>query len=95
MMLCLSSMFESISLWAIKNWSNYHKTPKVVKQKFWFGDFQEFNPIALRKAEVVYNFGLSECNRVNDNSTSFTSLRYGADIWYTVFLPDEDVVINF
>ena len=24
-----------------------------------------FNPIALRKAKIVCNFGLSECNRVN------------------------------
>ena len=24
------------------------------------------NPIALRKAKIAYNFGLSECNRVND-----------------------------
>ena len=24
----------------------------------------KFNPIALRKAKIVYNFGLSECNRV-------------------------------
>ena len=24
------------------------------------------NPIALRKAKIVCNFGLSECNRVND-----------------------------
>ena len=23
------------------------------------------NPISLRKAKIVYNFGLSECNRVN------------------------------
>ena len=23
-----------------------------------------FNPIASRKAKIVYNFGLSECNRV-------------------------------
>ena len=23
-----------------------------------------FNPIALRKAKIAYNFGLSECNRV-------------------------------
>ena len=23
-----------------------------------------FNPIAFRKAKIVYNFGLSECNRV-------------------------------
>ena len=26
---------------------------------------QTFNPIALRKPKIVYNFGLSECNRVN------------------------------
>ena len=24
-----------------------------------------FNPTALRKAKIVYNFGLSECNRVH------------------------------
>ena len=27
-----------------------------------------FNPIALRKAKIAYNFGLSECNRVKDIS---------------------------
>ena len=26
--------------------------------------FVSFNPIALRKAKIVCNFGLSECNRV-------------------------------
>ena len=25
---------------------------------------QQLNPIALRTAKIVYNFGLSECNRV-------------------------------
>ena len=25
-----------------------------------------FNPTALRKAKIVYNFGLSECNRVKE-----------------------------
>ena len=29
-----------------------------------------FNPIALRKAKTVYNFGLSECNRVNEKKIS-------------------------
>ena len=24
-----------------------------------------FNPSSLRKAKIVYNFGLSECNRAN------------------------------
>ena len=27
------------------------------------------NPIALRKAKIVYNFGLSECNRVDQISS--------------------------
>ena len=27
--------------------------------------FVMFNPIALRKAKIVCNFGLSECNRIN------------------------------
>ena len=26
--------------------------------------FFDMNPIALRKAKIVYNFGLSECSRV-------------------------------
>ena len=26
--------------------------------------FSFINPIALRKAKIVYNFGLSECNRI-------------------------------
>ena len=28
--------------------------------------FVFFNPIALRQAKTVYNFGLSECKRVHD-----------------------------
>ena len=27
--------------------------------------YSSFDPIAFRKAKIVYNFGLSECNRVN------------------------------
>ena len=29
-----------------------------------------FNPAALRKAKIVYNFGLSECNRVKEVKTT-------------------------
>ena len=29
---------------------------------------KRINPIALRKAKIAYNFGISECNRVKDNS---------------------------
>ena len=47
-----------------------------------------FNPFALRKAKIEYNFGLSECNRVNP------SLIYAAELsvvsytqsLYTVFV---------
>ena len=28
----------------------------------------QFNPIALRKAKIVHNFGLSECNRVKSET---------------------------
>ena len=31
-----------------------------------------FNPTALRKAKIVYNFGLSECNRVKVIHTEFS-----------------------
>ena len=30
-----------------------------------------FNPITLRKAKIVYNFGLFECNRVNSQIVLF------------------------
>ena len=29
-----------------------------------------FNPIALRKAKIVFNFGLSECNRVKGKKSA-------------------------
>ena len=29
------------------------------------GNFKGHNPTTLRKAKIVFNFGLSECNRVN------------------------------
>ena len=35
-----------------------------------------FNPIALRKAKIVYNFGLSECNRVKHQQPSIKIVMY-------------------
>ena len=32
--------------------------------------YDHLNPVALRKAKIVYNFGLSECNRVNNAKKS-------------------------
>ena len=39
----------------------------LLQQKIVFNSFfvwSVFNPVALRKAKIAYNFGLSECNRV-------------------------------
>ena len=33
----------------------------------------QFNPTALRKAKIIYNFGFSECNRVNGRKLFFTA----------------------
>ena len=35
-----------------------------------------FNTTALRKAKIVHNFGLSECNRVNDTTKGKISNSY-------------------
>ena len=35
----------------------------------WICAVLQINPIALRKTKIAYNFGLSECNRVNLQST--------------------------
>ena len=42
-----------------------------------------FNPIALRKAKIVYNFGLSECSRVKSNNPKDLALSYKMclDFW--------------
>ena len=41
------------------------------------------NPIALRKAKIVCNFGLSECNRVKVNGT----LLGKATLWLSILPP--------
>ena len=50
------------------------------------------NPIALRKAKIVYNFGLSECSRVNESgriatvhSVPYNLTNYSGIIWYLKF----------
>ena len=49
----------------------------VKKQKRTF-----INPIALRKANIVYNFGLIECNRVISLET-FNGMCYDILIFHT------------
>ena len=34
--------------------------------RIYFPDRHSLNPIAHRKATITYNFGLAECNRVNE-----------------------------
>ena len=62
--------------WNVKSWIELACEP--FHEKTWLLDAngcisgeplyygQLFNPIALRKAKIVYNFGLSECNRVKE-----------------------------
>ena len=38
-------------------WNNYRNCLKLEQY--------DFNPTALRKTKIVYNFGLSECSMVN------------------------------
>ena len=41
-----------------------------------------FNPIALRKAKIVYNFGLSECHRIKDAASAlFLVLESCVSYW--------------
>ena len=49
---CLDYLHDQDVLLLLKEYEVRHTNIKV-------------NPIALRKAKIAYNFGLSECNRVN------------------------------
>ena len=46
----------------------YQLFPLVKTAEKHGGESTYFNPTALRKAKIVYNFGLFECNRVKDCS---------------------------
>ena len=60
------------------------KVLKVEKQKFRLEQHRtsdgpnhiklKLDPIALRKAKIVYNFGLSECNRVKGPTDTINCL---------------------
>ena len=47
-----------------------------------------FNPIALRKAKIVYNFGLSECNRVKFNDTGHYNILVNSRKTFFIKLKD-------
>ena len=44
-----------------------------------------FNPIALRQAKIVYNFGLSECSRVKKLSSFKGSSYWLSDLCFEMF----------
>ena len=41
------------------------------------------NPIALRKAKIAYNFGLSECNRVKEKNLVQKKIRLNKNCLHT------------
>ena len=41
----------------------------------------QLNPIALKKAKIVYNFGLSECNRVKGNNLLPGAIFFTFRLW--------------
>ena len=45
------------------------------------------NPIALRKAKIVYNFGLSECNRVKQVTASNHDLLLARTAYLKSYFP--------
>ena len=51
----------------------------------------KFNPAALRKAKIIYNFGLSDSNRfkheINSQSTKVDEIANSTD-------PDESVIMS-
>ena len=58
-----------------------------------------FNPTALRKAKIVYNFGLSECNRIKEDKFSYflyfilLEQRICSPLW-SKFFPFKDLFIH-
>ena len=59
---CASLLMFHCLLFSIKIPHDTH-TARVYGWNSMF--FSHFNPNALRKAKIVYNFGVSECNKVN------------------------------
>ena len=55
-----------MSVFSITGDEILHKRSQLVKKRIFSSGrkFFPFNPIALRKTKIAYNFGLSECSRV-------------------------------
>ena len=59
MVLCIDA-FSRSSFWTVSFIQLEIKLSRI------FSSAVNINPIALRKAKIAYNFGLSECNKVKD-----------------------------
>ena len=55
-----------------------------------------FNPIALRKAKIVCNFGLSECNRVTEggSNTQLTLSKSNYRHMHIIMILIQDQLMN-
>ena len=51
---------------SFRNLVNHHRLLLKASTLKW--DLSAFNFIALRKAKIAYNFGLSECNRIKEKN---------------------------
>ena len=60
----------------MKHRTDYHRTPEAENHK----KLTYINPTALRKAKIVYNFGLSECSRVKMNG--YTARKIALPIFF-------------
>ena len=56
----------------------------------YFHSFSFINPIALRKAKIVYNFCLSECNRVKETDSSLSSFKTNSGLLMVLCLKVND-----
>ena len=52
----------------VVNVKQTHKSGNTFRKLLSWKVFRMFNPIALRKAKIAYNFGLFECSRVKYTS---------------------------
>ena len=103
-----SSFLHGVSILksSLLEWLNPPGNPESYSplQKWWRNKVKyqfTFNPIALRKAKIVYNFGLSECNRVKEtlpnNYSKHTIMNVKLTkpitifLWLLDFLPSKTI----
>ena len=48
-------------------------------------EIQKVNPVALRIAKIIHNFGLSECNRVKSEILASDMIIHGIKMYFFYF----------